>query len=205
MTLPTNPLNHEKYRDSLSKSHLGLHHTEKTRRKMSELRKGKKHSEEWNKKNSESNKGRKFTEEHRKHLSESKKGKPKPKPTEETCKKMSESQKQLCKEHPERYRLQNNPMWKGGISFEPYCPKFNNEFKERVRKFFNYTCQICNKFGNNIHHVNYDKMVCCNDVKPLFINLCRSCHQKTNHNRECWEEFFTNKIILEYDGKCYLS
>src|SRR5208337_386546 len=28
---------------------------------------------------------------------------------------------------------EKSPGWKGGISFEPYCIKFNKEFKERVR------------------------------------------------------------------------
>ena len=34
----------------------------------------------------------------------------------------------------------NNHNWIGGISFDRYCIKFNNNFKERVRSFFNYTC-----------------------------------------------------------------
>jgi hypothetical protein len=31
---------------------------------------------------------------------------------------------------------ENNANWQGGISFEPYCILFNNEFKERVREFW---------------------------------------------------------------------
>lgn len=101
------------------------------------------------------------------------------------------------------------PNWKGGISFEPYCQKFNEDLKERIRNFFDRKCYICGKteFENgrkfDVHHINYDKMVCCNTVKPLFVPLCRSCHAKTNANREFWEEFFT--ISLEYltHGKCF--
>jgi hypothetical protein len=109
-------------------------------------------------------------------------------------------------------KLENCPAWKGGISFEPYCPKFNDEFKERVRAFFNHTCQMCGhvwqpgKRKLSVHHVNYDKMVCCNDVKPLFVCLCPStCHTKTNGNRKYWEDYFTNKIMSEYGGQSWIE
>lgn len=105
---------------------------------------------------------------------------------------------------------EKSPVWKGGISFEPYCIKFDDDLKERVRNFFNRCCYVCgkNEVDNgrklDVHHVNYDKMVCCNEVRPLFVPLCRSCHSKTQKDREGWEEFFT--ISLEYltDGKCFL-
>ena len=70
---------------------------------------------------------------------------------------------------------ENNHAWKGGISFEPYCPKFDNEFKERVRAFFGYTCQMCGHVwieGEEklaVHHVNYNEMVCCNSIETPFI------------------------------------
>ena len=106
---------------------------------------------------------------------------------------------------------EKNPSWKGGISFEPYCIKFDDEFKERVRDFFNRCCYVCgkNEIENKgklcVHHVTYDKEMCCDDSKPLFAPLCRSCHAKTNFNRDYWQEFFT--ISLEYltDGECYLK
>jgi hypothetical protein len=101
-------------------------------------------------------------------------------------------------------------LWKGGISYEKYCPKFSFRLKERVRKFFNYTCQICGHAWQpgekrlSVHHVNYEKMVCCNNIKPLFIPVCSGkCHNMTNINREYWEEVFTNIIMLEYDGECF--
>ena len=101
-------------------------------------------------------------------------------------------------------------QWKGGISFLPYCIKFDDDLKERVRDFFDRKCYVCgkNEIENgrklDVHHVNYNKMVCCNDVKPLFVPLCKSCHSKTHGDREFWEEFFT--VSLEYltDGKCFL-
>ena len=103
--------------------------------------------------------------------------------------------------------------WRGGISYEPYCPKFNKEFKERVRAFFGYTCQICghvwkeSEMAMAVHHVNYHKKSCCDDnIVPLFVPLCHQpCHTKTNHNRKAWEVFFTDIIAKKYNGKCYLT
>jgi hypothetical protein len=99
--------------------------------------------------------------------------------------------------------------WKGGISFEPYCPKFTNEFKERVRAFFDYQCLNCgtpqNGYKLHVHHVNFDKETCCNESIPLFIPLCRSCHTKSNHHRESSSKYFTEIIQTYYQGKCYFS
>jgi hypothetical protein len=99
--------------------------------------------------------------------------------------------------------------WKGGLSFEPYCEKFNEDLKERVRGFFGYICILCGTPQNgeklHVHHVNFDKMVCCDNTKPLFVPLCRSCHSKTNHKREYYEQHFTEMITMKYDGKCYLD
>ena len=106
---------------------------------------------------------------------------------------------------------ENSPAWKGGISFEPYCILFNKEFKERVREFFGRRCFECNKTEEeskeklSVHHINYDKMVCCNDVFPLFAALCRSCNVKANSNRKYWKEHFTQKIMKEFNGKCFYT
>ena len=100
--------------------------------------------------------------------------------------------------------------YQGGLSFEPYCEKFNNDLKDRVRAHFNHECFICettqeeNGKKLSVHHVNYDKMVCCNNEKPLFVPLCMKCHAKTNHNREQWEEYFTRRLKDEYNNVCYL-
>ena len=100
--------------------------------------------------------------------------------------------------------------WKGGISFEPYCILFNKEFKERVRAFWGNKCPVCGKTEEEsreslcVHHVGYDKEVCCNDNERLFVPLCRSCHTRTNANREVWEEYFTYMISI-HGGKCYYT
>lgn len=106
---------------------------------------------------------------------------------------------------------ENNPNWKGGVSSEPYCILFNKEFKERVREFFGRQCFECNKTEKengrklDVHHINYDKMVCCNDVIPLFAALCHGCNGKANGNRKYWEEHFTQKIMKEFNGKCFYT
>ncbi|MFA5715660.1 MAG: NUMOD3 domain-containing DNA-binding protein [Candidatus Paceibacterota bacterium] len=158
----------------------GTHLTEEHRRKLSEAKKGKRHSDATKEKLSAAMKGRSFTEETRRKMSEAKKG-------------------------------EKGPAWKGGISFEPYCPKFNNEFKERVRAFFGHKCVECGmseeENGNklSIHHVTYNKKVCCDGAVPLFVPLCNSCHSKTNHNREFWDYWFTEMIASQHGGKCYVE
>lgn len=146
----------------------------------------------------ECNKNRVWSEESRNKISEKLTGKTH---TEESRKKMGESR-----------RGEKNPRWNGGSSFEPYCIKFNNEFKERVRNFFGRKCVVCgkteqeNKCRHVVHHVNYDKNACCNNNKPTFVILCMSCHSRTNppRLRQYWENRFTELINSKYGGKCYL-
>ena len=113
-----------------------------------------------------------------------------------------------CKEI---HSKENSHFWKGGISFEPYCLKFNDDLKRRVRYFYNYECLICGKSQkeNNkalsVHHVEYDKMSCCNDKPVQFAALCTSCHAKTGHNRKQWEAMIHIIIDYLYDGKSYYT
>jgi hypothetical protein len=106
---------------------------------------------------------------------------------------------------------EKNPRWEGGISFEPYCSKFNNEFKERVRDFWDHKCGICGKLESqnkrklDVHHVNYEKMVCCDDTPPLFMALCIGCHTKTTNNKYYWESVLTEYIMIYFDGNSYFS
>jgi hypothetical protein len=165
-----------------------------------------------NKKNREAHIGKHFTEEHKQHLSDNSgiKGKH---PTDEARQKMSDAHagKYCGKDNPMYGRTgEKHPNWQGGVSFEPYCFLFNDDLKERVRNFFGRCCYVCgkNEVDNgrklDVHHVNYNKMVCCNDVKPLFVPLCRSCHSKTLKDRKYWEEFFTVSLNYLTDGKCFL-
>jgi hypothetical protein len=112
---------------------------------------------------------------------------------------------------------EKHPNWKGGISFEPYCPLFNNDLKERIRTFFNNECVICGKsqeenitknnriFKLSCHHIHYNKNACCDGLPVHFAALCLSCHSKTNYNTENWE-YIIHKIIDEiYDGRSYYT
>lgn len=104
-----------------------------------------------------------------------------------------------------------NPNWKGGISYEPYCPRFNNDLKQRVREFFNNECIICgrnkhdNKKNLSVHHVEYNKQACCDGKPAHFAALCSKCHAKTNSNRARWE-YILHIIIDEiYYSRSYYT
>lgn len=97
---------------------------------------------------------------------------------------------------------ENHPQWKGGISFEPYCPKFNEAFKESIREKFNRTCFLCptteaeNGRKLSVHHINYNKDCLCDDSDCEFVPLCAKCHSKTNHNRTYWENLIMDKLAV---------
>lgn len=101
--------------------------------------------------------------------------------------------------------------WKGGTSFEPYCPKFNIEFKNRVRAFFEYKCVLCgkseqeNKRRLSVHHVLHNKETCCDDSIPLFVPLCASCHGKIHGKGNKYMPFFIEMINTEFNGKCFYT
>lgn len=101
--------------------------------------------------------------------------------------------------------------WQGGVSFEPYCTKFNVEFRRRVRAFFEYRCVLCGKSekDNNrrlsVHHVNHNKQTCCDDSKPLFVVLCASCHGKTHGKGVKYMPIFEEMINTKFNGKCFYT
>jgi len=94
--------------------------------------------------------------------------------------------------------IENNPNWKGGISFEPYSLNWTKELKEQIRKRDNHICQLCDKTqrGNNraldVHHIDYNKKNC---SEENLISLCSSCHTKTNNNRDYWMNYFNKKVL----------
>jgi len=185
-----------KTRRKLSAINRGKQIPVETRLKISKTLTGRKRSLESVENSAAGHRGRSLSEEHRRKLSEVKRGK---KLSPEHCAKISESQ-----------RGDKNHRWKGGISFEPYCVKFDDPFKERCRNFFGRKCAECGKTEEEngerlaVHHVNFDKMSCCNDKKPLYVALCNSCHGKTQNDREYWEQHFTELIDEKYGGHCYL-
>ena len=185
-----NPEARQKIREAL----LGFKHTDETKRKLREVRQ-KQFSNPENRKKCGVPLGFKRSEETRRKMSEARKG---THPTTETRKKQSAWQSG-----------EKSRNWQGGISFEPYCPKFNEEFKNRVREYFDCICPECltpqNGTKLHVHHINFNKMSCCDNTPPLFVPLCQSCHSKTGGNRPYWEAYFTHMIEGYYQGKCYFT
>lgn len=104
-------------------------------------------------------------------------------------------------------KLQRNPAWLGGKSFEPYTIDFNKAFKQAIILRDN-NCLIC---GSNerlaVHHINYNKL---ETTKENCILLCNNCHLKTNFNRNQWQNFcqslLTEKYFYKYqDGKMIIQ
>lgn len=113
------------------------------------------------------------------------------------------SRKCLGKWNSENNSGKNNPSWLGGKSFEPYCPKFNNQKKEDVRNKYNRKCLVCGKDEKtngrklDVHHVDYDKDQGCDGKKWELVPLCKSCHSKTgNGNRLIWNCYI--KYLIHY-------
>jgi len=116
--------------------------------------------------------------------------------TEETRKKMrgprphtmgrtythTEEAKEKMKGPRPHMRGVNNPAWKNGASFEPYCPKFSHRLKEEIRNQYGRTCANCGKSeienGErlSVHHVDGNKMQGCDGHDWFLVPLCRSCH-----------------------------
>lgn len=94
---------------------------------------------------------------------------------------------------------ENNPIWKGGISYEPYCPKFDKAKREEVRNEWGHICAGCgkteheNRYKLGVHHIDYDKEQGCNGKDFFLIPLCTSCHGKSNQNRALWIKKLTKK------------
>lgn len=90
-----------------------------------------------------------------------------------------------------------HPLWKGGLSREPYPLGFDNGLKAYIRERDDYTCQVCSitevDYGATLccHHINYNKKDISEDN---LISLCQPCNVKANFDRVYWQEFFKEKI-----------
>ena len=154
----------------------GRLHSEETKKKMSKAWQKRVVSEETKKKMSRAFKGRRLkphTEEHRRNLSKSRKGK---------------------------YIGKNNSNWRGGTSFLPYPPIFNNELKKFIKDRDNNECQnpFCDHQSKellNVHHIDYDKNNC---SQFNLIALCVSCNGKANVRRRHWKRLYKKIIWSKY-------
>lgn len=155
--------------------------------------KGAYNSEEYRQKISEANKGRKAWNKGKTRIY-----------SKESLQRMSISQRKWIEEngnafqgmkHSDETKMKiaksvgsgpDHPTWKGGISFEPYCPKFNFDLKERIRNRDGRKCVLCGKseifMGEraSTHHIDGDKMQGCDGKKWLLVSLCRSCNSKSD-------------------------
>ena len=86
---------------------------------------------------------------------------------------------------------EKSPMWKGGISFEPYSTDWTETLRKSIRERDHYTCQLCSKPQGDkahcVHHIDYNKK---NSNPENLITLCVSCNFKVNTNRDYWTKYF---------------
>lgn len=185
----------------------GRKHTEETKKRISEANKGIKSARygkpPWNKgiKFSQNTKEKmsilvkKIFDENpeiKKKMSIAHKGK---KFTEEHKNKISEKIKDFYKENPAFNKLENNPLWQGGASFEPYNFLFNKNFKEIIKKRYNGKCVHCNKEDKCVvHHINYIKL---HSSVLNGVLVCASCNSKFNINRDHWFAYWCSIMGVE--------
>jgi hypothetical protein len=88
-------------------------------------------------------------------------------------------------------------LWKGGVSYLPYCFKFNELRKKAVRDFFK-VCICCGdldyKQSLSVHHIDHDKEQGCNGKPFNLVPFCRICHSKEVHNSKQYREYI-NKTL----------
>ena len=178
-----------------------------TNAKISKTLTGRKLSPEHKAKISAGLKCRKLSPEHKAKISKALKGN---RLSDESRVKLSESLKgrKLSDEHRAKLGLncargENHHNWRGGISFEPYCPIWAcKEFKEYIKERDGYKCQNPDCWGTADHlplaimHIDNDKMNCHPDN---LITGCISCNSRANKDRK-WHTLWY-KAIMYQQGK----
>jgi hypothetical protein len=185
------PPRSEEYRRKISLIHKGKIVSEEQKRKQSEAmmgrpspRKGVHLSEETKQKLRDFNTGKKLSDETKLKISLAGKGKP--------C--WNKGKKYSSPKQSIAMSGSGNSNWKGGISYAPYPQDWCDDLREAIRKRDGYICQECglhqDELGGfhkqlDVHHIDYDK----DNLNPInLISLCKSCHAKTNFNREYFKE-----------------
>lgn len=87
---------------------------------------------------------------------------------------------------------EGNPNWKGGKSFENYCPIwYNKDYKTDIKNRDNNICQnpYCFNIDSvlHIHHIDYDKKNC---HPSNLITICRTCNARANKDRDWHKEWY---------------
>lgn len=191
----------EEIKQKISKTLMGHFVSKETRIKQSLAKKGKKGNcstlgKRWKYPHP-------FTKEHRRRLSETLKVVMIGKNTWSKGAKRSEKFRKKCSERSPRYWLgkknlmitgSNHYNWNNGSSFYPYSLDWTESLRVEIRKKYNFKCNICGKYGKDVHHIDYNKKNC--SLNNL-ITLCRSCHMKTNHNRNYWGKYFSGRREIQ--------
>lgn len=209
----------DEQKEKCRQSHLGLKQSDETKEKKRQAVLGHEVSNETREKIRQKNLGYKHTKESKEKMMNAKlenqcaKG----------CKHSEESRKKRRQimnrpEIKERIRQanlgENNPNWQGGISFDPYCEKFNPSKKKEVRDKYN-NCDyltgihrdICNKDKNgkihelSVHHIDYNKDQGCDEIPWKLIPVSKSHNSMFNKNKPFWEKLIL--YSLEYDKEYY--
>lgn len=152
---------------------------------------GKHHTEESNRKNREAHLGIKDSKETKKLKKKAMIGK-----------NIGENNPMFGKHHTEKTRKEisealkgeNSPMWNPDREqvYAPYTEKFyDKEYRQLIFETNNNGSEICpickKKEIKELHHIDYNKQ---NDNIENMIFLCKSCHRKTNHNKDYWQKYF---------------
>jgi len=200
-----------KYKNRYKKGHIpwikGKKHSKKTRKKMIENHKGSlgKHwklSEEAKKNIKEaalsfftSKAGkiarRKIRKDNLKNPRQYWLGRKRPEMTgDKSFTKRPEVKEKIRKAQIKRIKDGKHNWWKGGISNNPYSVDWTETLRRSIRERDHYICQLCNQYGKEVHHIDYNKQ---NSNPDNLITLCHHCHLKTNQNRKYWEKYFNEK------------
>lgn len=134
--------------------------------------------------------GKKHSEKTKKLFSEQRKG------NKNTLgRKLSDNHKEKLSE---AFSMERNPAWKGGVSFEPYPPQFNDKLKDLIRERDSFVCQLCVKKQSecgeklSVHHMDLNKD---NISLSNLISLCRNCHSKVHAHFDKYKEHL-NKLVV---------
>lgn len=133
-------------------------HSPESREKISLTNKGKKRSAEFCERNGKINRGKKFSLETRTKISKARTGK---------------------------FRAEDNPNWRGGVTPFNELIRKSNEYKDwrdKVLKRDNYTCVLCGQWGGNLNTDHIKPFSLYPELRLDLNNgrtLCADCHRQT--------------------------
>jgi len=98
------------------------------------------------------------------------------------------------------HHMEDNPAWDGGKSFETYPKEFKIKRSNIIKR--DKKCYICNDTKDLVvHHIDYNKS---NNSDCNLLTLCRSCHGRTNWNKQKWKRILELDLLI-WKGNKYAS